>query len=479
MYKIFSEIVLNILKTYKNRLFISVIILILLINSTLIMPQTTNDESVKIEEYNEIAQLIVESALREQRGYEYLRELCEFGPRFSGSENSIQAINWAFEKMKSLGFDKVWLQPVMVPHWERGGTESCKILDLNKDLAVLALGGSIATHADGITAEIIEVKTFEELENRKDEVKGKIVFFSRALDQGKVNTFAGYGGAVNQRVNGAIEAAKYGAIGVLIRSITTKYDNVPHTGVMDYNDTIPKIPAAALGNIDADFLSDELKKNPHLKINLKLNCETLPDAQSYNVIGEIAGTEFPDEIILVGGHFDSWDVGCGAHDNGAGCIQTMEVLDLMKRLNIKLKRTLRCVFFINEENGVRGATEYANYADTSTQVHLVVLESDRGAFTPIGFYAETDSTETISRLQSWLPILEKANIEWVRKGGSGVDVQKIKNAKLHLGYVPDDQRYMDFHHSANDVFDSVHPREFELGAAAIAIMGYLLSEEGL
>jgi Zn-dependent M28 family amino/carboxypeptidase len=248
---------------------------------------------------------------------------------------------------------------------------------------------------------------------------------------------------------------------------------------MDYNDTIPKIPAAALGNIDADFLSNELKKNPNLKINLKLNCRTLPNAQSFNVIGEITGTEFPDEIILVGGHFDSWDVGQGAHDNGAGCIQTLEVLDLLKRLDIKTKRTIRCVFFINEENGTRGAIEYANYADTSKQVHLAVLESDRGAFTPIGFYAETDSTEIISRLQSWLPVLEKANIEWVRKGGSGVDVQKIKNARLHMGYVPDDQRYMDYHHSANDTFDAVHPREFELGAAAIAIMAYLLSEEGI
>ena len=443
------------------------------------MPETIKENSVKVDEHNKIAQIIVQTALKEQRGYEYLRELCEIGPRLSGSENSMEAINWAYDKMKSLGFDKVWLQPVMVPHWERGATERCTIMDLNKKLSVLALGGSIASPVEGITAEVIEVKTFEELERRKEEAKGKFVFFSRALDQGNVNTFQGYGGAVNQRVSGAIEAAKYGAVGVVIRSITTKYDNVPHTGVMDYNDTITKIPAAALGNVDADFLSNELKKNPHLKLNLKLNCKTLPDAQSYNVIGEITGTEFPDEIVLVGGHFDSWDVGCGAHDNGAGCIQTMEVLDLMKRLNIKTKRTLRCVFFINEENGARGATEYANFADTSKQAHLAVIESDRGAFTPIGFYAETDSTEILSRLQSWLPVLEKANIEWVRKGGSGVDVQKIKSAKLHMGYVPDDQRYMDFHHSANDVYEAVHPREFELGAAAIAIMAYLLSEEGL
>jgi Zn-dependent M28 family amino/carboxypeptidase len=248
---------------------------------------------------------------------------------------------------------------------------------------------------------------------------------------------------------------------------------------VSYVDSLPKIPSAALGYLDADFLSNELKKNPNLKINVKLSCQSLPDAQSYNVIGEINGNEFPDEIILVGGHFDSWDVGDGAHDDGAGCIQTMEVLDLLKRLNIKPKRTIRCVFFINEENGSRGAIEYANYADTSKQTHLAVIESDRGAFTPIGFYVDTDSTEILNKLQSWMPILEKANIEWIRKGGSGVDVQKIKNAKLQIGYIPDDQRYMDYHHSANDVFEEVHPREFELGTVAIAILAYLLSEEGL
>jgi len=367
----------------------------------------------------------------------------------------------------------------MVPHWERGDAESCTIIDLNKKLSVLALGGSIGTPVNGITAEVIEVKTFEELEKKKELVKNKIVFFSRALDQGQINTFAGYGGAVNQRVDGASEAAKYGAVGVVIRSITTKYDNIPHTGVMSYADSLPKIPAAAIGYLDSDLLSDELKKNSHLKLNLKLNCKSLPDTESFNVIGEIKGSELPDEIILVGGHFDSWDVGCGAHDDGAGCIQSMEVLDLMKRLQLKPKRTLRCVFFINEENGTRGATEYAKFVDSTKENHLAVIESDRGAFTPIGFYAETDSTEILQKLQSWLPILEKANIEWVRKGGSGVDIQKIENTNLHIGYVPDDQRYMDFHHSANDVFDAVHPREMELGSAAIAILAYLLSEEGL
>jgi carboxypeptidase Q len=256
----------------------SILIITIIINVKIIMPQSINVKQPNIEQYSKTAQQIVETALKERKGYEYLRELCELGPRLSGSENSMAAINWAYEKMKSLGFDKVWLQPVMVPHWERGEAESCKILDFNRDLSVLALGGSIATPPDGITAEVIEVKSFDELAQRKDEAKSKIVFFSRALDESKINTFAGYGGAVDQRVKGAIEAAKYGAVGVVIRSITTRRDNVPHTGVMDYNDTIPKIPAAAIGYLDADFLSNELKRNPALKLNLKLNCRTLPDA---------------------------------------------------------------------------------------------------------------------------------------------------------------------------------------------------------
>jgi carboxypeptidase Q len=459
------------------QILLSIIILSIILSCK--MNEATKVKSTNVEEEIKTAQLIVETALRERKGYGYLHELSEIGPRLSGSENSTKAINWAYNKMKTLGFDKVWLQPVMVPHWERGKPESCSIADLNRKLSVLALGGSIATPPKGFTAEVLEVKNFEELAKRKDEAKGKIVFFSRALDQGNINTMAGYGGAVDQRVDGAVEAAKYGAVGVVIRSITTKFDNNPHTGVMIYNDTIPKIPAAALGYLDSDFLSNELKKNPHLKLNLKLNCKTLPDAQSYNIIGEIKGSEFPDEIILVGGHLDSWDVGQGMHDDGAGCIQSLEVLDLFKRLNIVPKRTIRCVFFINEENGSRGAKEYANFADTSNQKNIAVIESDRGAFTPRGFYAENDSTEILNKLQNWLPVLEKANIEWIRKGGSGVDVQKIKNATVHIGYVPDDQRYMDVHHSANDVFEAVHPREFELGSAAIAILTYLLSEEGL
>ena len=238
-----------------------------------------------------------------------LQELCEIGPRLSGSENSLRAISWAEEKLKNFGIDKIWLQPVMVPHWERGNIQTAQIItdkSINvKSLNILALGGSISTPENGITAKVIEVKNFTELKERQNEVKGKIVFFSRPVDEGLLDTFAGYGSAVDQRVYGAIEAAKYGAVAVLIRSVTTKHDNVPHTGVMIYADSLPQIPAAAIGYLDADYLHNALIDEPNLSISLKLNCKTLPDAQSYNVIAEITGTELLDEIIVVGGHFDS------------------------------------------------------------------------------------------------------------------------------------------------------------------------------
>jgi len=443
----------------------------------------TSLDSTKILQYKNISRQIVAAALNERLGYKMLRSLCRIGPRLSGSKNSLIAINWAYNKMQEMGFDSVWKQPVMVPHWERGNIEEAVLNDSakihTKKLNILALGGSVGTPEEGITAEVIEVQTFDELKKRKDEAKGKIVFFSRPIDQTTVNTFTGYSNAVDQRVYGANESAKYGAVGVLIRSVTTEFDNVPHTGVMIYADSFPKIPAAALGYIDADFLSAALIEDPNLTVSLTLNCKTLPDAQSYNVIGEIKGSEFPDEVIVVGGHIDSWDVGEGAHDDGVGCTQAMEVVDLFKRLNIKPKRTVRVVLFINEENGGRGGRAYASFADSSNQIHVAAIESDRGAFTPRGFTLNSDSTALLEKLKSWLPYLQTANIDWIRNGGSGSDISKLKNAKLLVGYVPDCQRYFDFHHSPKDVFRAINPREFELGASAMAILTYLLSEEGI
>lgn len=425
--------------------------------------------------------LIIKSSLLDNKGYKLLEELCQIGPRLSGSQNSLKAIKWAEAKMKSIGFDTVWLQPVYVPHWERGNIEKAFVSNsnkyMNKELKITALGGSISTPKDGIKGKIIEVKSLEEVSKLKN-ANGKIIFYNRPFDNSLVNTMEAYGKAVDQRTSGAIEAAKVGAIGVLVRSIQSNYDNNPHTGTLRYEDNVNKIPAAAISVIDADFLSKAIKEDENLELTMQLDCKKFDDTLSYNVIGEIKGSNYPNEIIAVGGHFDSWDKGCGAHDDGGGCMQAIEAVELFKRLNIKPKRTLRTVLFINEENGLKGAIEYSKISQSSSQKHLAAIELDRGVHSPRGFYVSTDST-TFNKIQNWLPYLNKSKIDWIKFGGSGADVGQIKNAKALFGYVPDDQRYMDYHHSDNDTFDKVNPREFELGTASIAILIYLLSENGI
>lgn len=462
------------------KLIFTLTLILFFISNTNIIAQS--EQNYKTVNYKTTAEKIVREALVNKNGYNWLKEFTEIGPRLSGSENSIKAIHWAENKMKALGFNNVRLQPVMVPHWIRGKSEEVTIIspgEINeKTLSALALGGSIGTQEDGITANVIMLNDINELDSFKDKLKGKIVYFDSPLDEGLLSTFQGYGRAVGKRVFGAIDAAKYGAVGVMIRSITTRYDNVPHTGVMLYNDTIPKIPGVALGYQDSDYLKNLLQKYPDLKINMKLNCKTLPDAKSYNLFGELTGTEKPEEIILVGGHSDSWDVGVGAHDDGAGCIQSIEALNLLKELGIKPKRTIRCVLFINEENGSMGSKEYAKYADSSGENHIAAIESDAGGFNPREFDVSSDSA-TLEKIQSWIPILKSANILAVEKGGSGADISRIKNAKALIGLRVEQQRYFDLHHSPNDVFKEINARELELGSSAIAILAYLLSEEGL
>ena len=435
----------------------------------------------KIEKYFIIADKIIKYALENEEGYKLLEGFCQFGPRLSGSENSLKSIFWAEKKMKELGFENVTLQPVMVPHWVRGNIEKCIITKSkffkNRKLNVGALGGSVSTIGKNIEAEIIEVKSFDELNKLGEKVKGKIVLYNRPMEKGLVNTMDAYGRAVDQRSMGAINAAKYGAIAVIVRSVTTKEDNSPHLGSVNYSDEIPKIPAIVIGIKDANLLSEAIKKEPDLKVKIELNCKTLPDILSYNLFCDIVGTEYPDEVILLVGHSDSWDAGVGAHDDAAGCIHALEVLNIIKSLNLKPKRTIRCAFIINEENGIRGALAYGKYSDTCKYKHICALESDRGGGSPLGFYATADSLKFL-KISSWLPILQKANIEWIRHGGGGVDISKVKT-DVTMGFAPDILKYFDFHHSANDVLSEVHPREFELGAAAIAILSYLISEEGL
>ncbi len=455
------------------------IITLLIISFTEISAQ--DKSTTDLDPYKESAKRIVSTSLEGRNTYSLLREFCSIGPRLSGSDNSLKAIHWAENKMKELGFENVWLQPVMVPRWERGKVEQAVITNgtfSGRTINICALGGSIGTGREGITAPLFEVKNLDQIDSNKEKIRGKIVFINEPMDESLVNTFSAYGKAVQKRIYGADRASKYGAVAVIIRSITTRFDNVPHTGVMIYRDTAVEIPGVAAGYIDSDFLHSALKENPDLKINLKLSCRTFPDAQSYNVIGEIKGSEFPEQVILVGGHIDSWDKGEGAHDDGAGCMQSLEVLDLLKRLDLKPKRTIRCVLFINEENGSRGANAYGAYADTGGENYLAAIESDAGGFTPRGFSVTADSA-VLAKMQGWLPVLKICEIEKVEQGGSGSDIDNIKKARALIGYRPDIQRYFDFHHSDNDVIGAVNPRELELGTAAIAVLSYLISQEGL
>ena len=307
---------------------------------------------------------LFDSALTEGKSYEWLRDLTQnIGGRLSGSLEAQKAVEWGEKLMKEVGLDSVWLQPVMVPHWVRGEKEiaNYKVNGIEKNVPICALGFSIATTSEGILAEVIELKSLEEAKALGSKMKGKIVFFNRPFDNTLIQTFKAYGGCVDQRVNGAAICGQFGAKGVIVRSMTNSIDDFPHTGTMLYGNLPAEkyIPTAAISSKAAEILSTDLKENPNLQFYFKQSCENLPDAPSFNVIGEIKGSKTPENIFVVGGHLDSWDLGEGAHDDGTGIVQSLEVAYLFKKNNIRPKNTLRVVFFMNEENGTRGAKKYA------------------------------------------------------------------------------------------------------------------------
>jgi len=344
------------------------------------------------------------------------------------------------------------------------------------------LGGSISTPSTGLKAKIIEVSGVDELEKLGTEnIEGKIVFFNRPMDASLINTFESYGGCVNQRYSGAMEASKFGAIGVIVRSMNLRIDDLPHTGSMTYGDIPPhdRIPSAAISTKHADLLSGMVKLDNNIQFYFKQNSKQLDDVLSHNVIGEITGSEFPDEYIVVGGHLDSWDLGDGAHDDGAGCTQSMEVLRLLKLSGIKPKRSIRVVLFMNEENGLRGGNKYAEIAAQKNENHIFALESDAGGFTPRGFYFDCDQSN-FEQILSWKSLFKPYLIHFFELGGSGADIGPLKNETNVLsGLKPDSQRYFDYHHAPNDTFDAVNKRELELGAATMTSLIYLIDKYGI
>ena len=421
------------------------------------------------------------TALTEGQSYEWLRDLTQnIGGRLSGSPEAQQAVEWGEQVMKEVGLDSVWLQPVMVPHWVRGEKETAHYTVNGKktDVAICALGFSVATPKNGVTAEVIEVKSLDEAEELGDKLKGKIVFFNRPFENRLINTFRAYGGCVGQRVFGAAVAAKYDAAGVIVRSMTNGIDDYPHTGTMSYRD-LPEekhIPAAAISTKAAESLSADLKTNPNLKFYFKQSCENLPDAPSFNVVGQINGSENPEKVIVVGGHLDSWDLGEGAHDDGTGIVQSLEVAYLFKKNNIKPKNSLRVVFFMNEENGTRGAKEYARLAKVNKEIHVGGMESDAGGHTPRGFSIDANESNT-NLVKSWKKLLSPYGLHDLVKGGSGADISPLKDDAVTLvGYRPDSQRYFDYHHTSIDTFDKVNKRELELGSASMSSLIYLMDK---
>jgi carboxypeptidase Q len=418
--------------------------------------------------------------------YQNLHYLCKnIGPRLSGSPNAQKAVEWGKKLMESYGFDTVFLQKVMVPHWVRGAKEQGIIIDgpTKIPVAITALGMSVATPKGGITADVIEVHSLKELDTLgAGIIKGKIVFFNRPFDPRFIETLRAYGTAGDQRFEGPAVAAKFGAVAVIVRSLTGSIDNYPHTGTTVYDDNGIKIPAAAISTIAANQLS-ELLKQRQVKFYLRLNCKTLPDTISYNVVAEIKGSENPNHFITVGGHLDSWDLAEGAHDDGTGVMQSVEALRLIKAVGYHPKNSIRAVFFINEENGDRGGEKYAELAAKNKEVHIAAIETDLGGFTPRGFGFSGASPAFMQNINAnWKKLLEPYDADKLIAGGGGSDIGPLKDKSpgvVLIGYLPDSQRYFDVHHSANDVFENVNKREMELGAAAMASLIYLIDTHGL
>jgi len=429
---------------------------------------------------------IYDMALLNGKSYDWLDYLSNnIGGRLSGTLNAEMAVQYTKEELDKLGLDKVWLQPVMVPKWTRGFPEYAyletgpgKTIRTN----VCALGGSVATSEIGLKARVIEVQGIEDLARYgREQIEGKIVFYNRPMQADLINTFEAYGGCVDQRYTGAMEAAKYGAVGVVVRSMNLRLDDLPHTGTMTYGGTPvnERIPACAISTRGANVLSSTLKLLPTLQFYFKQSCEVYSDVLSHNVIGEITGSKYPNKYMVVGGHLDSWDLGDGSHDDGAGCVQSMEVLRLFKEINYTPKHSIRVVLFMNEENGLRGGKKYAAEARKKGEKHVFALESDSGGFTPRGFSFDCDDSN-FRQVKGWEPLFRPYLIHYFEKGGSGADIGPLKEPGMVLaGLRPDSQRYFDYHHAANDTFDAVNKRELELGGATMASLIYLFDTYGI
>jgi len=434
--------------------------------------------------YRQTVDMLREAGLAGERGFDLLRRITSVGPRLTGSPEAAAAVDLSLRLMKELGFVNVHAEPVEVGHWVRGDTGKAAIIASGAraaiPLAVCALGGSVGTPEGGLAAPVVEVQSLDELGRKGSGLKGKIVFFNRPMDRRLTDAFSAYGGAADQRVNGASAAARHGAVGVLVRSLTFREDENPHTGLMQYDPRLPRIPAAAVSTRDAGVLSALLKKEKSVSVSLRMNCRNMGKVTSANVVGELPGSDLPGEVILLSGHLDSWDLGVGAHDDGAGCAAALEALRLIKDLGLRPRRTIRAVLFMDEEFGGTGGRAYVRAPQRKGERHLVAAESDRGGFAPVGLAIGGRDGRLLEKISSYADLFRPLGVSFIVAGGGGVDVGPlIEQGAAPAAVMINAQAYFDVHHSALDVVSSVHPRELELQAVILAALAYLLAQEGI
>lgn len=452
--------------------------LIKLLSSLLLCSSALSGQVVHYSE-NEAATIrnIYSTALNQGQGYLWLKELTEIGPRLSGDPRLNEAIDRFKEIADSLGF-KTHIQEVKVPRWIRGEQEVATFTSNGKthELSACALGGSVSTSAEGLQGELYEISSFEQLDSITDELKGKIAFLNIPMDPSFINTFFAYSNTAKMRYLGAVEASKHGAIGVVTRSLSTTINPYPHTGSMTYTGAEKKIPAMAISTLDAEWLSKELTQNPAGRFYMKMNCREQDSVMSGNLVAEIRGSEKPEEVIVIGGHIDSWDLGTGAHDDGAGCMHALEAAWLLQKLQLPLKRTLRVVFFVNEEFGLSGARTYAEKSKEEAIKHTIAIESDAGGFTPRGI-SIVGPDSLVSKIRSLRELFEPYGLHQFTQTGAGADIsQLMTNDIVMLGLRPDSHRYFDLHHASTDRLDAVSPRELEMGSATLASFIYLMDK---
>ena len=431
------------------------------------MPSPT----VKIDAYRAPAGRIIGAALTKNKAYERLGYLTDrIGHRLSGSSNLERAIQWALAEMKQDGFDNVRAEKVMVPHWVRGEESLEMLAPLAQKLTVLGLGNSVGTPSAGVSADAVVVRNFAELDALGERVRGKIVVYNAP--------FTSYGATVQYRLNGASRAARHGAVAALVRSITPVSLQTPHTGAMNYDPQQPKIPVAAITIEGAEMLQRTYDRGDRISLRLKMEAKFLPDAESANVVAELKGSESPDEIVVLAGHYDSWDVGQGAHDDGGGCIAAWEAVRLLKELGLRPRRTIRVVLYTNEENGLRGGNAYRDAHRAELAKHIFAIESDSGVFRPEGLgLAATAPLQVRSNVQEIAKLLSGIGADRIAPNGGGADIGPImREGVVGASLDVEGDRYFDIHHTPADTFDKVNARDLSLCVATMAVFAYTIAD---